>query len=65
MTPAQLPGFAQQRMQLLAIQLRARIKREKGVFCIMPVDQRLEAFSTLVLNVSLSPATTTADQNRM
>lgn len=63
--PAQLPGFTQQRMQLQTIQLRSRIKNENGVFCIMPVDLRLEAFSTLALNVSLSPAATTADQNRM
>ena len=48
-----------------AVQLRSRIRNEKGVFCIMAADWRFEAASTLALNVSLSPALTTDDQKRM
>lgn len=50
---------------LNTIQWCSRIKKENGVFCIMAVARRLEAFNTLALNASLSPDLTIDVQNRM
>lgn len=52
-------------VSLSTIQWCSRIKKENGVFCIMAVARRLEAFNTLALNASLSPDLTIDVQNRM
>lgn len=58
-------GLDQQRMKLLAVQRNSRIRKENGVFCIIPVARRAEASSTRALKTSLSPEATTPDQKRM
>lgn len=52
-------------VSLSTIQWCSRIKKENGVFCIMAVARRSEAFNTLALNASLSPDLTIDVQNRM
>ena len=58
-------GLHQQGVQLGAVQENSRIKKEKGVFCIMPSARRSEALSTFCLKKSVSADATTPDQNRM
>ena len=58
-------GLHQQPVQLRPVQRCSRMRKENGVFCIMPVLRRCDASSTLALKVALSPDATTDDQNRM
>lgn len=58
-------GLHQQPMQLFPVQRCSRMRKENGVFCIMPVLRRCDASSTFALKVALSPEATTDDQKRM